>query len=53
LLGNTQLQSHMDITGLQHQVRAFLSGDKGGISEYKIWRALSTEIWLQTFSGAK
>jgi len=49
---DTRLQCYIDMTAFQHQVRAFLSGDKGAISEYKIWRALSTEIWLQTFSGA-
>ena len=52
LLGNgLQLRSYMDTVAFQRQLQAFLGGQQGAISEFKIWRALSTEIWLQTFSS--
>jgi asparagine synthase (glutamine-hydrolysing) len=47
-----RLQSHMDTVSLRTRLDQFLGGNGRALDEETIWRALSTELFLDTFSDA-
>jgi asparagine synthase (glutamine-hydrolysing) len=50
LLGPTKLQSHMDTDSLERRLKLFLAGEGMALDVETIWRALNTEMFLQTFA---
>jgi asparagine synthase (glutamine-hydrolysing) len=52
LLGACRLDGHMDTHDFKQRLKLFMVGDGKALEAETIWRALSTELFLGTFSQA-
>lgn len=51
LVGSCKVQPYLDLPRFQNELRAYLAGSDNVLDADTLWRVLSTEIWLRTFSG--
>jgi asparagine synthase (glutamine-hydrolysing) len=52
LLGPCQVQPYLHPPRFRERLQAYLAGHNSALPARTLWRVLSTEIWLQTFSAS-